>query len=485
MGNYKLKDLLKGVDNYYLNGDEQALISSLRIDSRAVENGSLFAAIPGSLSDGHDFIDHAIGKGAVAVLCEEMPEVKKGISYVKVENVRIAIGLIAHEYYDRPSEKLKCIGVTGTNGKTTVVTLLYDLFKELGYKVGLISTVEILVNDKKLETRLTTPDVISLHDIISEMVMTRCTHVFMEVSSHAVDQRRISGISFAGGVFTNITHDHLDYHETFSNYLKAKQSFFSGLDEEAFALINIDDRNGEVMVQNSKARCFRYSQRIMTDYKSRLLSDDELGMHVEIAGYRFHSRLTGRFNVANLTAVFAVADIAENIEAEELAEKMSGLNPVKGRMEMIALKPRIIVDYAHSPDALTNALNSLKGSLKEGKLIVVIGCGGDRDKLKRPIMGLIAIDHSDLAIFTSDNPRNEDPEQIIRDMKKEIPDDRENEWLEIENRKSAIKVAIKSASENDTILIAGKGHEEYQEIKGVKYFFSDQQIVKDILSKDI
>ncbi len=481
-----LKDLLKGVGRYKLKGDDLPLISGIVIDSRKVKSGFLFAALAGQESDGHNFINKAIALGAVAIVCESWPEtIEENVSYVMVPDCRLAIGQIANVFFDHPSSKLKCVGVTGTNGKTSVATLLYGLFKELGFRVGLISTIEILVNEKKCDTSLTTPDVVHLHGLLSEMVHEECTHVFMEVSSHAADQKRIAGIVFTGGVFTNITHDHLDYHGDFASYIRAKQSFFSSLDKGAFALTNIDDRNGEVMTQNTKATIYKYSLRRLTDYKARVLSEESLGMYLEINGFKFMTILTGKFNAANLTAVYGVARIMEDINEEVLIEKLSGLSTAKGRMEVVAYEPRVIVDYAHTPDALVNVLDTLKHSMTKGRLITVVGCGGDRDKTKRPLMGAIAVEKSDVVIFTSDNPRSEDPVEIIEEMKKNLIAAHDSQWLDIVDRRSAIKTSLTIANKIDTILIAGKGHEEYQEIEGIRHFFSDQQIVKDFLSEDI
>ncbi len=481
-----ITDLLKGVRSYELKGDGFLKIEGLAIDSRKVEDGYLFVALKGTDQDGHQYIERAIDKGAIAIMCEHLPDhTKEGVVYVVVENCRDVVGIVADEFYDHPSSKLKCVGITGTNGKTSIATLLYSLFKEMGYTVGLISTIEILINEKKWIAELTTPDVISLHGLFSEMVTAGCTHVFMEVSSHAVVQNRIGGVKFSGGVFTNITHDHLDYHGTFKAYIKAKQSFFSRLDKDAFALVNADDKNGKVMLEQSKAVQYLYSLRTLTDYKAKVFSEDRMGMYLELNGHKFMTRLMGRYNASNLAAVYGVADLLEEQQNNGLIEKLSGLTGAKGRMEVVSYVPRVVVDYAHTPDALSNVLNTLRDSLEKGKLISVVGCGGDRDVSKRSEMGRQALEKSDIAIFTSDNPRSEDPGAIIEDMKMGLRNLNTSKLLEIIDRKSAIKTAITLASDSDTILIAGKGHEEYQDINGVKHFFSDQQIVKDILSKDI
>lgn len=480
-----MKDLLKGVD-YKLKGDDKVEVNGLALDSRIIKEGFLFAAVTGTKIDGRIFIADAQKNGAKVILCELWPQdFQSELTYILVDDVVSSLGIIANNFYNRPSSKLKCVGITGTNGKTSIATLLYRLFKELGFKVGLISTVEILINEKKWIAELTTPDVISLHRLFAEMVEDDCTHVFMEVSSHAIDQNRIAGVDFSGGVFSNITHDHLDYHGDFKTYIKAKQAFFSELPKSSFALTNIDDKNGEVMVQKCNARILRYSLRKLTDYKSKILSEELIGMHLEIDGFKFITRLAGKFNAENLTAVYATAKQLEGIDSELLIAKISGLHGAKGRMEIVSHEPRVIVDYAHTPDALQNVLKTLKVTVYKGRLITVVGCGGDRDKLKRKIMGRIAAENSDFVVLTSDNPRSEDPQVIIDEMALGAREYGEANLLEIADRKSAIKTALALSNKNDTIIIAGKGHEEYQEIKGVKHFFSDQKIVKDILSKDI
>ena len=482
----RLKNLLEGVEVIELKGEEDVVVANIAIDSRLVQKGYAFGAFRGSVSDGHDFIDKAIGQGASVIICDVLPEeIMEGITYVRTLDTRDAIGKIGAAYYDHPSKHITCVGITGTNGKTSIATLLYNLFKDLGYSVGLISTIEILVNDKKWETQLTTPDVITLHRVMASMVEAGCEYVFMEVSSHAADQNRIAGLNFKCGVFTNLTHDHLDYHGSFKAYIEAKQSFFSGLSQDAYAVINIDDKHGGVMVEKSKAQVRKYSSRQLTDYKVRLISDGKLGMMLEINGKSFMTRLSGSYNAMNLTAVYAVADIFLNIEEEHLAEKISALRGAIGRLELVWQHPRVIVDYAHTPDALANVLRTLKSSLDGGRLITVVGCGGDRDKGKRPVMALEAYRQSDLVILTSDNPRSEDPQTIIDDMKTGLAGKELRRVLDIADRRSAIKTALALSDESDTVLIAGKGHEEYQEVKGVRHFFSDQQIVKDILSNDI
>jgi len=482
----RITSLLKGVEGYELKGIKDVLVRGLAIDSRKVEDGFLFAALQGHQLDGHRYIERAIDAGAEVIVCTEFPGlIPDEVTFVKVPDTRSVIGVIADNYYDHPTRKICCIGVTGTNGKTSIATLLYNLFKELDYKVGLISTIEILVNEEKWKAELTTPDVLSLHQLMADMVEANCTHVFMEVSSHAADQKRIAGLDFDCAVFTNLTHDHLDYHGSLKAYIAAKQLFFTGLSDRAKAIINIDDKHGEVMIEKSKAKVLRYSARRLTDYKVRLLSDGRSGMMIDINGYQFMTRLSGAYNAMNLTAVYAVADLFSDDDALVVFEKLSGLSGAKGRLEIVHHRPRVIVDYAHTPDALSNLLESLKRSLEGGKLLTVIGCGGDRDRAKRPKMASVAYKLSDFLILTSDNPRSEDPDTIIRDMLEGLDGRDMQNVLDIVNRKSAIKAALSLSTDKDTVVIAGKGHEEYQEINGVRHFFSDQQIVKDILSNDI
>ncbi len=481
-----LSDLLKGVGTYEVKGSDHLQIVDLQLDSRKVKRDTLFVALKGSATDGHKYISQAIENGASAVLCQEWPEqILSEITYVKVKYGRIEVAKIAANFFDHPSTKLKCVGVTGTNGKTTIATLLYSLFKELGYEVGLVSTIEILVKEERIPSSLTTPDVISMHRLLSKMVDAGCSHVFMEVSSHAVDQLRIAEIQYAGGVFTNITHDHLDYHGTFAAYIKVKQSFFTSLSEGAFALTNEDDKNGRVMLEHTKAHRYGYSLRTLTDFKGKVLSSEEFGTYVEFDGKKLMTRLVGKFNVYNLLAVYSVARLLEELDNDEVLIALSALREVKGRMEVVAESPRVIVDYAHTPDALSNVLKTIRDMSKKAEIITVVGCGGDRDISKRPVMCKVAIYGSDRVILTSDNPRSEDPNLIISDMLNGINEKDARNVLQIVDRKSAIQTAIALSKKNTIILIAGKGHEEYQEIKGERFFFSDQKIVKDILSKDI
>ncbi len=481
-----IKDLLNGVDGYELKGDDLQVVEGLAIDSRKVKKDYVFIALKGTNSNGNEYVGSALKSAARVIVSEEWPDqLEERVTYVRVKDCRKTAGVLADNFYEQPSAKLKCIGITGTNGKTSIATLLYNLFKDVGCKVGLISTIEILVNEEKWKAELTTPDVVSLHKVMRQMVDEGCTHVFMEVSSHAIDQNRIAGLRFDGGVFTNITHDHLDYHGDFKSYIKVKQAFFSDLSQDSFVLTNEDDRNGLVMIQNTKARRLGYSARVLTDYKLKVLSEEKIGMFIDVNGHKFLTRLTGRYNAYNLTAVYAVAHELLDIDEEILIEKLSGLHGAKGRMELVSLTPRVIVDYAHTPDALQNVLETLKASKGDGRLMCVVGCGGDRDKLKRPEMAKIALKESDMVILTSDNPRSENPQSILDDMKGGVDRGDLSRMLEIVDRKAAIKTAVTLSNKEDTILIAGKGHEEYQEVNGIKHFFSDQQIVKDILSKDI
>jgi len=481
-----LSDLLKGVSTYEIKGSDQLQILDLQLDSRSVKGDTMFVALKGTVADGHNFIPKAIENGASVILCQTWPkEILPEITYVKVKSGREEVAIIAANFYNHPSKKLKCVGVTGTNGKTTIATLLYNLFKDLGFAVGLVSTIEILVKEERLPSKLTTPDVISMHRLLSMMVEAGCTHVFMEVSSHAVDQKRIAEIEYAGGVFTNITHDHLDYHGTFSEYIKAKQSFFTSLTKGAFALTNEDDRNGRVMLEHTVAKKYGYSLRSLTDFKGKILSSEEFGTYVDIDSHKLMTRLVGKFNIYNLLAVYGVARLLKDFDEETLVIALSALREAKGRMEVVAESPRVIVDYAHTPDALSNVLKTIRAMSKTTEVITVVGCGGDRDKLKRPVMSKVAVEMSDRVILTSDNPRSENPQHIINDMMEGLSEKELRNVLQIVDRRSAIQTAIALSNEKTIILIAGKGHEEYQEINNERFFFSDQKIVKDILSKDI
>jgi len=475
---------LQGVEVKQIIGNNYTLVNDLNQDSRLIKKNDMFFAIKGNLNDGHLFITSAIEKGASVIACETLPnDIQKNITYVVLENIRYELAIIASNFFDKPSQKLKLVGVTGTNGKTTIATLLYRLTMNMGIKAGLLSTVENKIANKTIKATLTTPDVISINRLMSEMVVVGCEYAFMEVSSHSIDQDRISDLDFDIAIFTNITHDHLDYHKTFLNYINVKKKFFDILKPEAFALTNIDDNNGEVMVQNSISKIRSYSLRQMADFKGRILQNSLLGLHLKINNNEAFFKLTGQFNAYNLLAVFGAAVLSGLAEDEVLIE-MSRLNSVDGRFEIIQNSEKgifAIIDYAHTPDALKNVLNTVKNSKNKGsKLIVVFGAGGNRDKTKRPEMGRIASRLSDTVIVTSDNPRDENPEEIMKDILKGISSEDKEKVLEIEDREQAIKTALMLAKNGDVIVIAGKGHETYQEIEGKRYHFSDKDIVNDI-----
>lgn len=467
-------------------GDLDVSVAQIDFDSRNVVKGSLFAAVPGTITDGHNFINRAIEKGSKSIVCENLPpELVEGVTYLKVKDSADAVAKIAANFYDHPSKDLKLIGVTGTNGKTTTATLLYDLFTKLGYKVGLISTIENKIGKTILPATHTTPNAVAINLLIREMVDAGCDFVFMEVSSHAVHQRRVVGLHFTGGVFTNISHDHLDYHKTFKAYIEAKKMFFDNLPKSAFALTNLDDKRGNVMLQNTKAKTYRYSLRKMADFKAKIIDNSLTGLHLDLNGQDFYGRLIGEFNAYNLVTVYAVACLLEQDPIEVLAA-LSDLKAAEGRFDYLQDPERNIigiVDYAHTPDALEKVLNTVL-QLKKGteKVITLCGCGGDRDKAKRPIMAKVACDYSDLVILTSDNPRTEDPEAIIEDMEAGIPAYASRKVLSITNRGQAIKTANRLAQSGDIILIAGKGHEKYQEINGVKHHFDDKEKLRELFT---
>lgn len=479
-----LKDILYRAGLLDVMGSTNIAITSVHLDSRKVKKYSLFVAIKGGAMDGHEYIDKAIASGAIAVVCEELPEkLNDNVTYVRVKNSRFALAWIANNFYDSPSSKLKLIGITGTNGKTTVATLLYNLFKNLGYKAGLISTVVYKVDKREVSATHTTPDPLALNELLAQMVETGCSHCFMEVSSHAVDQDRITGLDFAGGVFTNITHDHLDYHKTFDNYIEAKQKFFTSLKPSAFALSNKDDKNGAIMLQNSKANRKFYGLKTMSDFKCKVLENQLTGLMLSIDGNEVVTKLIGTFNAYNILAVYGVAVLLGEPKLNVLTG-ISTLNPVDGRFQFIKTPNKIIgvVDYAHTPDALKNVLENIK-SLRTGNetLITVVGCGGDRDKTKRPIMRKVATDFSNKVILTSDNPRTEKPEAIIEDMKEGMDPLENKKTIVIVDRKEAIRTACLMAQPGDIILVAGKGHEKYQEIDGVRHPFDDMQVLTENL----
>jgi len=456
----------------------------VQIDSRKSIPGSLFIAIKGVAFDGHQFINKAIEAGAVAVVHEESSlDKEEGIVYVQVENSAAAASLIAHNFFDQPSEKVKLVGVTGTNGKTTIATLLYKLFTSLGYKCGLLSTVENHIGERMIPATHTTPDAISLNTLLKQMVDEDCTHVFMEASSHAIHQHRVTGLHFAGGIFSNITHDHLDYHKSFDEYIRVKKSFFDGLPSSAFAISNADDKRGTVMLQNTSAKRYYYSLKTVADFKGKILDNSLTGLVMVVNDQEVHFRLIGEFNAYNLLAVFGAA-ICLAEDKQEVLRNLSMLTGAEGRFDyMVSGKDKVIaiVDYAHTPDALLNVLATIR-KLKRGfeKIITVVGCGGDRDKTKRPVMAEVACEHSDKVIFTSDNPRSEDPAQIIKDMEAGVGAGAKRKYISIVDRKEAIKTAISLADKEDIVLIAGKGHEKYQEIKGVKNHFDDKEVVNEM-----
>jgi UDP-N-acetylmuramoyl-L-alanyl-D-glutamate--2,6-diaminopimelate ligase len=479
----KLQDILYKVAIRSVIGDVSMNITDLQIDSRKVKQGSAFIAIKGGV-DGHQFIDKAIENGASCIICETLPSnILDVVTYVQVENSSIAAGEMAHNYYGHPSEKMQLVGVTGTNGKTTVATLLFKLFTELGSKAGLLSTVQNQVGERVIPSTHTTPDAISLNAMLKEMVDEHCTHVFMEVSSHAIHQHRIAGLRFAGALFTNITHDHLDYHQTFDEYIRVKKSFFDSLPSSAFAISNADEKRGAVMLQNTHARKFLYSLRTVADFKGKILENILSGLVMVINDQEVHFRLIGEFNAYNLLAVFGAA-IALGEDKNEVLRCLSILTGAEGRFDYI-VSPKEgvigIVDYAHTPDALLNVLATIK-KLRKGheQVITVVGCGGDRDKTKRPIMGEVACEHSDRVIFTSDNPRSEEPEQIIRDIEAGLSAAAKRKYISITERREAIKTAVSISKREDIILVAGKGHEKYQEIKGVKQHFDDKEVLQEM-----
>jgi UDP-N-acetylmuramoyl-L-alanyl-D-glutamate--2,6-diaminopimelate ligase len=476
-----LADILQNVILQKTIGDTEISIDSIQFDSRKIEKGSVFVATRGTASDGHQYISMAIEKGAVAIVCEEMPaEVHPGITYVTVDNSADALGKMASAWYGFPSSKLILVGVTGTNGKTTIATLLYQLFRQLGHKSGLLSTVCNYVDDLAIEATHTTPDALALNELLKQMVDAGCEYAFMEVSSHSVDQRRIAGLEFDGGIFTNITRDHIDYHLTFENYLKAKKQFFDELSSNAFALTNADDKNGLVMLQNSKARKYTYSLRSMADFKTRILEHGFEGMMLDMNDKEVNVSFIGKFNASNLSAVFGAAVLLEQDEMEVL-RIISSLQSVSGRFETLHAPSgyTAIVDYAHTPDALNNVISTINQILQgNGRLITVVGCGGNRDKGKRPMMAREAVNGSWKAILTSDNPRFEEPQDILNDMLAGLDVVDKAKSLTIVDRKEAIRTACALAQPGDVVLVAGKGHEDYQIIQGVKHHFDDKEVVR-------
>lgn len=482
-----LKDILKDVSVIKITGSSVVTVTGLQIDSRAVQSGDAFIAVRGTLTDGHKYIATCIEKGARIIICETLPEeIDTTVTYVQVANSSKALGQLASNFYGRPSSKMKVIGVTGTNGKTSTVTLLYRLFRSLGHSAGLLSTVENQINGEVIPSTHTTPDAIHLNELMKKMVDSNCEYCFMEASSHAIDQSRIEGITFAGGIFTNITHDHLDYHKTFDNYLKAKKRFFDELPADAFALTNIDDRNGDVMLQNTKAHKYSYALRSPADFKAKIIDNNVRGLQLEINGTDMFTRLIGEFNAYNLLAVYATATLL-GVDKLDALTQLSALAPPEGRFDQIVSEQdgiTGIIDYAHTPDALKNVLHTIN-AIRRGNetLISIVGCGGDRDATKRPVMAQVAAHLSDKCILTSDNPRSEDPNEILRQMNEGVTITDRKKVLSITDRKEAIRTACMMAGKGDIILLAGKGHEKYQEIKGIKYDFDDKTVLREIFSE--
>lgn len=479
-----LKDLLRSIRVMEIIGNIENEISGVAIDSRKITKGGVFVAMKGTQVDGHKFIPKAIELGAAAILCENLPDsLEEGVTYVVVPDTEDVVGEVATRFYGNPSEKLKLVGVTGTNGKTTVATLLYNMFRKFGHKCGLLSTVCNYIEDEAIPANHTTPDPIELNELLGKMVEEGCEYAFMECSSHAIAQKRIGGLKFAGGIFTNLTRDHLDYHKTFENYRNAKKAFFDGLPKSAFAITNVDDKNGLVMTQNTKAVVKTYSIRSAADFKARILECHFEGMYLEIDNHEVGVQFIGKFNVSNLLAVYGTA-IMLGKRPEDILLVMSTLHSVSGRLEPIHSPEgyTAVVDYAHTPDALENVLNAIHEVLNgKGQVITVCGAGGNRDKGKRPLMAQEAVKQSDKVIITSDNPRFEEPQDIINDMLAGLNDHQKRKVLTIVDRKEAIRTACMLAGKGDVILIAGKGHEDYQEVKGVKHHFDDKEVVREIM----
>ena len=479
-----LKDILYKVGIEAVKGITDVAINKIEFNSRKIELNDVFVAIRGVVSDGHAYIDKALNQGASVIICEEFPEsIVNGVTYVKVSNSNEALAYMASNFFEMPSARLKLVGVTGTNGKTTIASLLYQLFKKAGYKVGLLSTVKIRVNDVEYKATHTTPDSLTINHYLNEMVEIGCEFCFMEVSSHGIHQKRTEGLQFQGGIFTNLSHDHLDYHKTFAEYRDVKKAFFDSLPKTAFAISNLDDKNGAVMFQNTKAKKITYALKSYADYRAQILENQFTGLLIKINNNEVWTKLIGSFNAYNLLAIFATA-VELGIEEQEALRLLSALESVSGRFQYIISEIKItaIIDYAHTPDALENVLKTIEDiRTKNEQLITVVGCGGDRDKMKRPIMAQIASELSTKVIFTSDNPRTENPETIIEEMEKGVEPQNFKKTLSILDRKQAIKTACQLAEANDIILIAGKGHETYQEINGVRHDFDDLKIVKELL----
>ena len=482
-----LQDILYKVAITSVQGNTGIEVTSLQIDSRKVTAGCCFIAVKGAAADGHQFINKAIENGAVVIVCETLPEnLQGGVTYIETGNSAEAAGLMSHNFYGEPSSKIKLVGVTGTNGKTTIATLLFKLFGALGYKCGLISTVQNQIADVIVPATHTTPDPVNLNALLAQMVSEGCEYVFMEVSSHAIHQYRIAGLQFAGALFSNITHDHLDYHKTFDEYIRVKKSWFDNLSASAFAISNADDKRGAVILQNTAAKKYFYSLKTMADFKGKILENSLTGLHLLVNDVEVHFRLIGEFNAYNLLAVYGAA-ICLGEDKNEVLQMLSSLDGAEGRFDYsVSKEDKLIgiIDYAHTPDALLNVLATIK-KLKQGheQVITVVGCGGDRDKTKRPVMAEVACEYSDKVILTSDNPRSEDPLEIIKDMEAGVSVVAKKKVLSIADRKEAIKTAVTLAQKEDILLIAGKGHEKYQDIKGVKYDFDDRKVVEEIFKE--
>ncbi|MHB1177547.1 MAG: UDP-N-acetylmuramoyl-L-alanyl-D-glutamate--2,6-diaminopimelate ligase [Daejeonella sp.] len=480
----KLKDILYGVSLNQVSGTQDLTVSAVCFDSRESKAGVLFVAVRGTLSDGHQFIDQAIAQGAAGIVCETFPgNLREDVSYFLVEDSAKALGIIASNFYDQPSSKLKLVGITGTNGKTTIATLLYQLFRDLGYKTGLLSTVQNQINELVIPSTHTTPDPVALNSLLNDMVGSGCDYCFMEVSSHAVAQNRIAGLAFAGGVFSNLTHDHLDFHLTFDAYLKAKKSFFDTLENNSFALTNIDDKNGMVMLQNTRAHKKTYGLKNIADFKAKIIENHFSGLLLNIEGEEVWFKMVGSFNAYNLLAAYSAALLLDQNRTKVLTS-LSRLSGAEGRFDYMVSSAGIIgiVDYAHTPDAVQNVLNTIQ-DIRKGteQVITVIGCGGDRDKSKRPLMAQVACDWSTKVVLTSDNPRSEEPEQIIKDMERGVMPHNKKKTLSITDRREAIRTACHLAKPGDIILVAGKGHEKYQDTAGVKLPFDDKKILTELL----
>ena len=482
-----LQDILYKVQIRSVAGSTSIEVNGVQIDSRKVKQGDAFIAVKGYAADGHKFIPLAIEKGAAAIICEELPrEIKEGITYIQVSNSAHAAGLMAHNYYGQPSERVHLVGVTGTNGKTTIATLLFKLFSSLGYHCGLVSTVDNRIGNEIIPSTHTTPDAVTLNELLKRMADEGCSHVFMETSSHALHQHRVAGLKYRGAIFSNITHDHLDYHKTFDEYIRVKKSFFDMLPADAFAISNADDKRGAIMLQNTVATKYFYSLKTMAEFKGKILENGLAGLVMNVNDQEVHFRMIGEFNAYNILAVYGAA-ICLGEEKQDVLRVLSELNGAEGRFDyIVSPNDRLIaiVDYAHTPDALINVLSTIK-NLRKGyeQIITVVGCGGDRDKTKRPLMGEAACEYSDRVIFTSDNPRSEDPNQILKDMEEGLGSAARRKFISIADRREAIKTAISLAQKEDIILVAGKGHEKYQEIKGVKYDFDDKQVLNELIQQ--